>query len=29
MSMNEILNMHFGIIDDEKDQANISFQIVI
>ncbi len=28
MSMNEIFNMYFGIIDDERDQANVKNPLV-
>lgn len=28
MSMNEIFNMYFGIIDDERDQANVKHPLV-
>lgn len=28
MSINEIFNMYFGIIEDERDQANIKHPLV-
>lgn len=28
MSINEIFNMYFGIIDDERDKANVKHKIV-
>lgn len=28
MSMNEIFNMHFGIIEDERDQATIKHKLI-
>lgn len=28
MSVNEVFNMYFGIIDDERDQANVKHSLV-